>query len=398
MFLGQNRLKTPNRGGLHPELIDITDKVEHSSKDQEPRFTAAVSNERWGKIIMAKTKSTQSKLPHRLAANGNLCFQGPEFIDEGFFVGSRTHDSLCVETKRSVDVLLPVFESALWDKTPEFLSPRRWVIDFRNWELDLAKRYIRCLKVLEKHVKPIRMSSSRERGRCWWQIGARDESLDERSSALTKVIAIPHTGPMPIALFAPTENTFYYDLTICCLESPGRLALLQSAVYVEWFREHGLLAGNSRPSHDLSFESFPFLEDDGVLRELGQTFYDRRSEIVNWHGQGFNQAYDDFHDPRETNPLIQDLRNLHVILDRVITGAYGLGNLDLGHGFHETQGSIRYTISEIARRDVLARLLKLNRERHHKEVKLGLIKDKARSSKGKTIAIGRKTTKGKKRT
>ena len=38
------------------------------------------------------------------------------------------------------------------------------------------------------------------------------------------------------------------------------------------------------------------------------------------------------------------------------------------HGFHESNQGTRFTISEAARRKVLARLLKLNHERHAEEI------------------------------
>ena len=55
-----------------------------------------------------------------------------------------------------------------------------------------------------------------------------------------------------------------------------------------------------------------------------------------------------------------------------MAAAYGWQDLDLGHGFHETQQGIRYTIREEARRQVLARLLALNHERYAEEVRAGL--------------------------
>ena len=55
--------------------------------------------------------------------------------------------------------------------------------------------------------------------------------------------------------------------------------------------------------------------------------------------------------------------------------------VDLGHGFHETAQGLRYTISEPARREVLARLLVLNHERYEEEVKAGLHEKKS-GSKG----------------
>ncbi len=70
-----------------------------------------------------------------------------------------------------------------------------------------------------------------------------------------------------------------------------------------------------------------------------------------------------------------------------ITTTYGWQDLALGHGFHETAQGLRYTISEPARREVLARLLQLNHQRYEEEVKLGLHekkkKGKRRKSKGK---------------
>src|SRR5438093_12566253 len=61
-----------------------------------------------------------------------------------------------------------------------------------------------------------------------------------------------------------------------------------------------------------------------------------------------------------------------VEMDIAVGAAYGWTDLDLGHGFHETKQGTRYTISEAARREVLARLLKLNHERYAEEVAKGL--------------------------
>ncbi len=67
-------------------------------------------------------------------------------------------------------------------------------------------------------------------------------------------------------------------------------------------------------------------------------------------------------------------------MDRAVASAYGWTDLDLGHGFHETKQGTRFTVSEPARRDVLARLLKLNHERYAEEVTQGL-HDRKRSAR-----------------
>ncbi len=59
-------------------------------------------------------------------------------------------------------------------------------------------------------------------------------------------------------------------------------------------------------------------------------------------------------------------------MDQTVAAAYGWTDFALNHGFHETRQGVRYTISEPARREVLARLLKLNHERYAEEVRQGL--------------------------
>ena len=103
--------------------------------------------------------------------------------------------------------------------------------------------------------------------------------------------------------------------------------------------------------------------------------------------EGLTKTYNRFHNPNETSADIQKLRQLHVEMDNAVAAAYGWTDLDLGHGFHETKQGVRYTISEPARREVLARLLKLNHERYAEEVKQGLHeKKKPKATKGKKEA------------
>ena len=65
--------------------------------------------------------------------------------------------------------------------------------------------------------------------------------------------------------------------------------------------------------------------------------------------------------------------------------AYGWGELDLGHGFHETKQTIRFTVSDSARRTILDRLLALNHQRHDEEVKAGLHDKAAKKRQRKLV-------------
>ena len=97
--------------------------------------------------------------------------------------------------------------------------------------------------------------------------------------------------------------------------------------------------------------------------------------------EGLTQTYNHFHDPDDGSVDILKLRQLQVEMDFVVAAAYGWSDLRLNHDFHETKQGLRFAISEPARREVLARLLKLNHERYAEEVRQGLHDKKKGSAK-----------------
>jgi hypothetical protein len=101
------------------------------------------------------------------------------------------------------------------------------------------------------------------------------------------------------------------------------------------------------------------------------------------HDEGITQTYNRMNDAGESDPEIKRLRELHIEMDQAVLAAYRWTDLDLSHGFHETKQGIRFTISESARREVLARLLKLNHERYAEEVAQGLHDKKKVGRSGK---------------
>ena len=114
------------------------------------------------------------------------------------------------------------------------------------------------------------------------------------------------------------------------------------------------------------------------------------------HGLGLTETYNRFHDASEDSSDIQKLRELHVEMDNAVAATYGWTDLVLGHGFHETKQGVRFTISGPARREVLARLLKLNHEGYAEEVRQGLHEKKGRAkgtTKGTAGKRGRQSKK-----
>jgi hypothetical protein len=170
-------------------------------------------------------------------------------------------------------------------------------------------------------------------------------------------------------------------------DDPDRFAVLQTTIHNEWARAYSsTLETRLKYSPGNAYETFPFPDKLTGLNCIGERYHDLRCQFMLARQEGLTKTYNRFHNPNETSADIQKLRQLHVEMDNAVTVSYGWTDIDLSQGFHETKQGIRYTISEAARREVLARLLRLNHERYQEEVRQGL-HDKDKTSKGKKKGV-----------
>ena len=181
----------------------------------------------------------------------------------------------------------------------------------------------------------------------------------------------------------PTNIIFSHAVGVFAFDDGGTFSILQSAFHVEWsWAFASSLKGDLRYTPTDVFETFPFPKNKFKLEDIGEQYHEHRRQIMLSRQEGLTATYNRFHNLDEHAADIARLRELHVEMDRAVAAAYGWDDLDLGHGFHETAQGVRFTISEPARREVLARLLKLNYERHEEEVRLGLHEGKKGKGKG----------------
>ena len=116
------------------------------------------------------------------------------------------------------------------------------------------------------------------------------------------------------------------------------------------------------------------------MADIGERYHEHRRAFMRQLWLGLTDIYNLFH-TRDLTPAqvakvskksqedaeagyqgILELRRLHRELDEAIRDAYGWHSLDLGHDFHEVEtlpenDRVRYTISPMARKEVLRRLL-----------------------------------------
>jgi len=324
--------------------------------------------------------------PHRLAANSGRSFTGSKPYGEGFVLDCETALRL-LETPSNSSVIFPYLNGEDLNSRAD-QSPSRYVIDFGSMTIDQAHVYADCFEIVRQLVKPYRDTVKRDRTRkYWWLHEHRREELYDHIRGRKMILVASEVTKHLAFCFVPTGIVYSANLDVFPDASYVDFAILQSSHHDIWARTFcSHLETRLKYSPGNGFETFPFPMTANRLESVGSQYHQVRCEASLRSTHGLTLVYNRFHDSKESAPDIQKLRDLHVEMDNAVAAAYGWDDLDLGHGFHETTQGTRFTISETVRREVLARLLKLNHERYAEELAQGL----HNKAKGKPKATGRK--------
>ncbi len=314
---------------------------------------------------------------YRLDQNKNISFKGTTTGCVGFVIEKNERDSLLTQNPLAIDVIQPFLGGGEFT-TVAILEPQRWVINFRDWPLERAETFPECLKVLEDRVKPYfdaRTGQIHEPD--YWKFS--DKRLDsyDQIKSLKKVLFHAFTAKYVAFDYVPVGWVYSAPHVVVGLEDKQFFSVLQSSIHIEWvhFRCSTIMKSGIRYAPSDLFDTFPFplsLTSDwgpqkDVLAELGERYLQLRNQIRVARNIGLTETYNLFHENAFEVPDIFQLRELHRCMDHAVLVFYGWTDLQLEHGFHKTKHGVRYTISEAARREVLARLLALNHQRHAEE-------------------------------
>ena len=324
----------------------------------------------------------------------------------GFVLDPDEARRLIEKDPHNKEVLFPYLNGEDLNSRPD-QSPRRWVINFFDWPLDwnsapdeyrgpVAADYPDCLAIVDEKVKPERDrlglkkdSSARGYARYWWQFGRKGLDLYGTIAGMERVLVRSRVANINSWDFTSPRIVTSEQTVLVADDTYSRFSTLQASIQSAWIVEYASsMRTDVRYTPSDCFETFPFppMLDASRLATIGEAYHAYRRQIMLSRQEGLTKTYNRFHNPAETTADIQKLRDLHVEMDKAVATAYGWSDLDLGHGFHETKQGTRFTISESARREVLARLLKLNHERYAEEVAQGLHDKK----KGKAAKASRK--------
>jgi hypothetical protein len=321
----------------------------------------------------------------------------------GFVLTHEEAQRLIDRDPKNRDVLFPYINGEDLNSRPD-QSPSRWVINFFDWPLDrdsapegcggqVAADYPDCLVIVEEKVIPERMKNNRKvyRDR-WWHYAEKRPELYRTIARMEQVIICSRVSAHHFMTFVSTRQVFADRLVVLAIQEWDRLSCLSSSLHDAWAHRPGATTHETRNTYfnEHAFETYCFPTEAVCLLGVGQSYSDHRRQVMS-HGQrGLRDTYNLFHDADESTAGIQQLRDLHVAMDQAVAATYGWTDLDLGHGFHETKQGFRFTISDPARREVLARLLRLNHERYAEEEAQGLHDQKGKAKTPKT-GRGRKS-------
>lgn len=327
--------------------------------------------------------STQGQ-SYRLIVNAGLSFIGSLVLGSGFTVQPDEVQTLIFKDPRNKEILFPFLNREDLNSRPD-LSPSRWVINFREWPIEVAETYTNCIQILRTKVKPERAENNDKKLRDYWWIYKRTtQALYSAISTLGRVLVIPRVSKYMICAWEPIGIIYSDATTVIATESSAYFALIQCTFHENWVRLNGSsMRTDQRYTPSDCFETFPFPTITDSLESIGERYYTYRQSIMLARQEGLTKTYNRFHNPAEYAPDIAQLRELHREMDEAVARVYGWEDLRLEHGFHETKQGMRWTISEEARREVLDRLLLLNHQYHAEEVAAGLVDENGKPLKGK---------------
>jgi hypothetical protein len=364
--------------------------------------------------------------PADLTENGERVFQGSIFLGDGFLLRHEEADMLRELDPKNAEVLCKLINGQEMNTEPD-QEPGRSIINFRNLDISIASTYEQPFAIVERLVKPEREKQKRDaRKKRWWQFAERAAGLYMRIADKSRCFAAAATTKYLNFSAASTHCVFANTIYVFTTDRWDLYSIVQSTIHEVWARKYsGALETRLRYSPSDCFETFAFPRDlwnvpSPKLASIGERYHEHRRQLMRHMWLGLTDIYNLFHAPKLDESLknhfasrakkdphgltipdehrlaalsfsfdealtgIQQLRELHVELDRTVLSAYGwhvdslessertFPAVDLAHNFYDVEtlpenDRTRFTISPGTRRELLARLLSLNHQRAAEE-------------------------------
>ena len=370
-------------------------------------------------FISAYLSERADWIPKPLKRSQGLAFQGVIVLGMGFVLTPEEAKRMLDADTKNIDVIFPYLDGDDLKSVPT-QRPTRWAISFWDWPEAKARSYSLPFERVLTMVKPERdrlggNATAEGRKKKWWLYGRDAKALyhaigqgqrfsqhpsdwNPKANPRERVLVAGRVGKYFNPSVVDNDVIFHEKCVVFAVDDVyAYAALFNSSPVDAWVWKH-----SSRMKLDLNFspsdavETFPFLEPAEIKRfdKLGREYLQARHQVMTDPANpiGLTKLYNRFHNVGDSDQRIERLRELHLDIDAAVMSAYGWNDIDLGHGYHEQpylseNDRIRFTISDIARAEVLSRFAELNRQRHEEEV----LQPQHRTSSTKS-SVGNKRT------
>ncbi|TEH45769.1 Eco57I restriction-modification methylase domain-containing protein [Pseudomonas aeruginosa] len=385
IYRGTSRMPWPGNAAVVVSIAWVARQDWRGQKVLDDRTVLAING--------ALEEDLQIKRPIKLKALKGKFSQGQDVMGRGFELTTEERDAILAKCPECAEVIFPLFNGQDLNNMPS-LRPYRWVIYFRDWPEDLARKYYAAFDRLEKLVKPYQESLTGQIHQdCFWKFWDLRPSLLREAETHDSFLASPVVSKYVTFRKVSSRNVFNHKTKIYFLYEWSGFSILQSSIHIAWAYWNCGTLGASTLSYSTSaaLETWPMPIIDGCdeLDNLGERYHSHREAMMQSEAIGLTQLYNRFHSPSDGDSRIEAMRELHREIDLAVARAYGWDDLDLDHGFHEVpylpeSDRIRFTIGERARFEVLRRLSELNHQRYEEEVAQGLHSGSTRRTSSRT--------------
>ncbi|RDB46379.1 Eco57I restriction-modification methylase domain-containing protein [Tsukamurella tyrosinosolvens] len=311
----------------------------------------------------------KESVPQSLLSQKGTAFQGCVLVGKGFLLDLGAARNWIDSDPMTGEVVRPFLTGDDVSSRPD-LSASRAVIDFNDLSLERARDYPEPFNQVASLVKPERAKVNRKAHRLrWWQFGDKRPALRKAIADLDEVLVIARTSSNVMPVRVRTSFVFGDSLNVFVLHKFSDQAVLSSSFHQVWAIAYGgTLETRIRYVPSDVFETFAQPCETERLQQIGRILENERREIMIRRELGLTSLYNIVNDPLHVGDRdVERMREIHVEVDAATAEAYGWKDIHLDHGFHTYRQMERWTVSPVARVEILDRLLELNHERAHAE-------------------------------